>query len=86
LSFTWSHNVRTMENGLKLKKGRFILDVLGKFFYSEVGEALNSLVAQRSCGCPIPGGIQSQTALSPGWPDLVDCHPANDKELDVDNI
>ena len=30
-----------------------------------------SHVVQRSCGCPIPGGIQGQDGWGPGQPDLV---------------
>lgn len=54
--FTWSPSNRTRGNGFKLKEGRFRLDATNKFFYSESGEAWEQ-VAQRSCGCPISGGI-----------------------------
>ena len=27
--------------------------------------------AQRGCGCPVPGGVQSQVGLGPGQPGLV---------------
>jgi len=33
-------------------------------------------VAQRSCGCPIPGGIQDQVVWGPGQPDPVGGNPA----------
>jgi len=32
--------------------------------------------AQRSCGCPITGGIQGQVRWDPGQPSLEDGNPA----------
>ena len=52
----------TRVNGLKLKEGEFRLDFGKEIIYSEGGEALKH-VAQRRCGCPIPGGVQGQV----GW-------------------
>ena len=47
---------------------------------SEDGEALEQ-AAQRSCGCPIPGGVQGHAGRGPGWPDwvpdLVVCNSAH---------
>jgi len=41
-----------------------------EIFYSEVGEAVKQ-VAQKDCGCPIPGGVQDQVGWGPGLvPDL----------------
>ena len=51
---------------------------LGKDFQSEVGETLEQ-VAQRVCGCPIPGGIQGQFGWDPGQSDLVAGNPAYSK-------
>ena len=33
-------------------------------------------VAQRGCGCPVPGGVQGQVGWGPGQPDLVGGSPA----------
>ena len=39
-------------------------------------------IAQRGCGCPIPGGVQDQAGWDPGQPgvvpDLEVCGPACD--------
>ena len=44
--------------------------------HSEGNEAL-AQVAQRICGCPIPGGIQGQDGWDPGQPNLVGGNPAH---------
>jgi len=41
------------------------------FFYSEGGEAL-AQVAQRSCGCPLPGSVQGQVGWGFEQPGLVE--------------
>ena len=47
-------------------------------------------VAKRSCGCPIPGGVQGQVGWSPGQPDLVlDLtvdKPGHSKWLELDDL
>ena len=49
--------------------------MLGRiFFFSEGGEVLEQ-VAQRGCGCCIPGGIQDQVVWDPEQPDLVVGNP-----------
>ena len=47
---------RMKDKGLKLKEGRFRLDIRNKNLYCEGGEALEQ-VAQRGCGGPIPGSV-----------------------------
>ena len=42
----------------------------GEVFHREDGEVLEQ-VAQRECGCPIPGGVQGQAGWGRGQPDLV---------------
>ena len=43
--------------------------------YYEAGEALEQ-VAQRSCGCPLPGSIQDQVGLGFEQPGVVEGVPA----------
>ena len=43
---------------------------LGKPFLCESGEVLEQ-AAQRSCGCPIPGGVQEQVGWGPGQPGVM---------------
>ena len=49
LHFTPSDNDRTRGNDLKLKEGKFRLDVIGKFFTQIV---MSGTAAQISCGAP----------------------------------
>ena len=44
--------------------------LLGKHRNKESSEDTNQ-VAQRSCGCPIPGGAQGHDECGPGQPELV---------------
>jgi len=46
--------------------------------HSEGGEAL-AQVAQRSCGCPIPGDVQGQVGWGTGQLDLVGGTTAYDR-------
>ena len=49
-------------------------------------EALDLLaqVAQRGCGCPIPGGIQGQAGCGSGQPGLLVGDPAHSRGLELD--
>ena len=53
--------------------------------YSDGGEALEQVV-QRSCGCPIPGGIQGQAVWGPGQPDLVRGNPDHSRGLELNGV
>ena len=66
--FTWVDSDRTRRNSFKLKED--LGEMSGDIFHWEGDEAL-AQAAQRSCGCPIPGGAQGQVGWSPGQPGLV---------------
>jgi len=51
-----------------------------EIFYSEVGEAVKQ-VAQKDCGCPIPGGVQDQVGWGPGQPHLMSANPIHGQEI-----
>jgi len=48
----------------------------GEILHREGGEAL-AQVAQRSCGCPLPGRVQGQVGLGFEHPGLVEGVPAH---------
>ena len=56
-----------------------------EILHCEGGEALTQ-VAQRSCGCPIPGGVRGQAEWGLGQPDLVGGIPAHGKGLELDDL
>ena len=80
--FIWTDSDRTRRIGFKLKEQRSRLDGRGEMFYSEGGEVLEQ-TAWRSCGCPIPGGIQGQVGWGPGKPELVADNPARDRRSEA---
>lgn len=43
-------------------------------------------VAQRGCGCPISGGVQSQVGCDPGQPDLMAGSPARGRGLELSDL
>ena len=53
--------------------------------YSDGDETL-AQAAQRSCGCPIPGGIQGQARWGPGQPELLSGSPAFGVTLELDGL
>ena len=56
-----------------------------KFFYNEDGETL-AQVAQRGCGCPVPGTIQGQVGQGSEKPDLVEDVPAHGRGVGLDDL
>jgi len=61
----------TRGNGCKLKEGRFRLDIRKKYF------TMREQIAQRSCGCPLPGSVQGQGGWSSDQPGLVEDVPVH---------
>ena len=68
VAYSQSNSDKIRGNGFKLKEGRFRLDCRKKVFTQKVLEA-PAQAAQRSCGCPIPGGAEGQADLVGGSPD-----------------
>jgi len=68
--FTQSDSDRTRVNGVKLKEGV---------------EAL-AQAAQRSCGCPIPGGVQGQVGCSFEQPGLMEVASVHSSLLERNSL
>ena len=52
------------------------MTILRRILHHEGGETLEQ-VAQRSCGCPLPGSVQGQAGWSSEQPGLVEDVPAH---------
>jgi len=74
--FTRVCSDRRRGNGCKLIEGRLRLVIGKKFFTMGVVETLEQ-VAQRSCGCPLPGIVQGQVGWGFEQPGLVEDVPAH---------
>ena len=77
--FTWSDNDRIRGKGFERKEGRLRLDIT-----IQSAAALTTRAAQKSYGCPIPEGVQSQVGCSPGQQrvsNLVVGNPAHRREI-----
>jgi len=86
-TITWSKSDRTRRNGFKLKAGGFSFDARKTFFffYSEGSEA-SAEASQRSCGCPIPGGVQLHIVWGPGHPHLVGRNHTHSRRLELHDL
>ena len=70
-------------NCFELKEGRF--SSKEEILYREGGEAL-AQVAQRSCGCPLPGSVQGQVGQGSEQPDLVEAVHAHGRGVELDDL
>ena len=72
---SWDDSDRAMGRVLNEKKGNFD-QMLGGNCLLRVWWGAGT-AAQRSCGCPIPGGTEGQVGWGPGQPELVGGSPAH---------
>ena len=78
--FTRVYNDKTW--GFKLNEGRFRLDIRKKFFIMKVVRQ----VAQKICGCPIPGSVQGQFWYGFKQPDLGEDVPLHSRRAGLDDL
>ena len=64
------------------KRGEIQVRYQEEFSHSEGGDPLEQ-VAQRGCGCPIPGNIQGKFACGFGQPVLVVGNPAHSRGVET---
>ena len=68
-------------DSFKLKEVRYKEEILP----CEGGKTL-AQVAQRSCGCPLPGSVQGQVGRGFEQPDLVEGVPAHGRGVELDDL
>jgi len=79
----------TKGNDLKLKEGRFRLDIRKKFFMMRVAQVFYDTLAQvarRGGRYPIPGNIHGQVGWVSEQPDLPEDVPAHCRGVGLDDL